>query len=201
MSAAPAAGPRPGDAAVAVLELRLADAQHLFDTMDPAPFRERDLDPKAAAYIVDWAQEQPSRAPLALVVHLGRCGDGDAQTLDDAVHEYFRRRALATRRRLRKLFRTGRISLAIGLFFLLAAIIASEYVGGMFSKARYGRLVEESLVIGGWVALWHPMGIFLYEWWPIVAEARLYDRLSTMSVSVSVYGGGDSGAAPAATTA
>ena len=184
MSPDPTAGARDGEASGSVLELRLADAQHLFDTLDPAPFRERDLDPKAAAYIVDWAQEQPSRAPLALIVHLGLCVDGDAQTLDDAVHEYFRRRAVATRRRLRKLFRTGRISLAIGLAFLLVAIVVGEYVGGMFSKARYGRLVEESLVIGGWVALWHPMGIFLYEWWPIGAEARLYDRLSTMNVSV-----------------
>lgn len=184
MSLDPAAGSRSGGASSAVLELRLADAQHLFDTLDPAPFRERDLDPKAAAYIVEWAQEQPPGSPLALVVHLGSRDVGAAVPLDDAVHEYFRRRAVASRRRLRKLFRTGRISLAIGLAFLLVAIVVGEYVGGMFSKARYGRLVEESLVIGGWVALWHPMGIFLYEWWPIGAEARLYDRLSTMNVSV-----------------
>lgn len=197
MSPDPAAGARAGEASASVLELRLADAQHLFDTLDPAPFRERDLDPKAAAYIVEWAQEQPARAPLALVVHLGRRDVAAAVPLDDAVHEYFRRRAVAARRRLRKLFRTGRISLAIGLFFLLAAIVVGEYVGGMFSKARYGRLVEESLVIGGWVALWHPMGIFLYDWWPIGAEARLYDRLSTMSVRVY----DDGGAAPAAAAA
>ncbi|HQR20699.1 MAG TPA: hypothetical protein PKV98_07525 [Burkholderiaceae bacterium] len=184
MSLESAAGSRSGGASSAVLELRLADAQHLFDTLDPAPFRERDLDPKAAAYIVEWAQEQPPGSPLALVVHLGSRDVGAAVPLDDAVHEYFRRRAVASRRRLRKLFRTGRISLAIGLAFLLVAIVVGEYVGGMFSKARYGRLVEESLVIGGWVALWHPMGIFLYEWWPIGAEARLYDRLSTMNVSV-----------------
>lgn len=197
MSAEPAAGSRVDDAFAAVLELRLGDLQQLFDSLDPAPFRERDLDPKAAAYIVDWAQEQPSHARLALVVHLGQRGDASAATLDDAVHEYFRRRAVATRRRLRKLFRTGRISLAIGLAFLLIAIVVGEYVGGMFSKARYGRLVEESLVIGGWVALWHPMGIFLYEWWPIAAEARLYDRLSAMNVTVF----SDAHVAPAAAAA
>jgi hypothetical protein len=197
MSAAVAAGSRTGDAAVAVLELRLADVQQLFYSLDPAPFRERDLDPKAVDYIVEWAQEQPSHAALALVVHLGHRGDADAETLDEAVHEYFRRRAVAARRRLRRLFRTGRISLAIGLTCLLFAIVVGETVGGLFSKARYGRLVEESLVIGGWVALWHPMGIFLYEWWPIGAEARLYDRLSAMTVSVH----GDGGAAAARATA
>jgi len=184
MSPDPAAGSHTGDASGSVLELRLGDLQQLFDSLDPAPFRERDLDPKAVDYIVDWAQEQPSRARLALVVHLGQRLDTAAATLDDAVHEYFRRRAVAARRRLRKLFRTGRISLTIGLTALLFAIVVGEYVGGLFSKSGYGRLVEESLVIGGWVALWHPMGIFLYDWWPIGAEARLYDRLSTMDVSV-----------------
>jgi hypothetical protein len=37
-------------------------------------------------------------------------------------------------------------------------------------------------VIGAWVALWRPIEIFLYDWWPIRAEARLFDRLSQMEV-------------------
>jgi len=45
-------------------------------------------------------------------------------------------------------------------------------------------LLSESLIIGGWVALWRPMEIFLYDWWPIRAEARLLDRLAAMPVSV-----------------
>jgi hypothetical protein len=44
--------------------------------------------------------------------------------------------------------------------------------------------VSESLIIGGWVALWRPMEIFLYDWWPIAAEARLFDRLAAMPVSL-----------------
>jgi hypothetical protein len=34
------------------------------------------------------------------------------------------------------------------------------------------------------VALWRPLEIFLYDWWPILARARLYDRLGAMIVSV-----------------
>ena len=32
--------------------------------------------------------------------------------------------------------------------------------------------------------MWRPIEIFLYEWWPIRAEARLFDRLSAMTVRV-----------------
>jgi hypothetical protein len=46
-------------------------------------------------------------------------------------------------------------------------------------------------VIGAWVALWRPIEIFLYDWWPVRSEARLFDRLSQIDVStVHVSGGG-----------
>jgi len=44
--------------------------------------------------------------------------------------------------------------------------------------------VSESLIIGGWVALWRTMQIFLYDWWPIRADVRLFDRLAAMPVSL-----------------
>jgi len=41
-----------------------------------------------------------------------------------------------------------------------------------------------SLSIAGWVAMWRPMELFLYGWWPIRGEARLYDRLAVMPVRI-----------------
>jgi hypothetical protein len=170
----------------AELELHVAELRQLFNAMDPAPFRERDLDPNADTYITDWARECGTRQPLGLVVRLSgepATPEGGA-LLRDAVHAYFRHRASATRLSLRRLFRTGRISLAIGVTFLGAAIFAGEALAGAVSKESYGYLIKESFVIGGWVALWRPLEIFLYDWWPIRAEAKLLDRLSEMSVTV-----------------
>lgn len=169
-----------------VLELYLTDSRQLFNSMDPAPFRERDLDPKATTYITDWAREAPSSRPLSLVVHLGResAAADNAAMVSEAVHEYFRRRAIATRRQLRQLFRVGRISLLIGIAFLGVAVAAGEFLAGLVREKSYAWLLKESLVIGGWVALWRPLEIFLYDWWPILAEARLNDRLSEMDVRV-----------------
>jgi hypothetical protein len=174
-----------------VLDLYLSETKQLFDSMDPAPFRERDLDPKAEAYIVDWAREAPARLPLGLVVHLGResATEDDGVMLREAVHDHFRRRALATWASLRRLFRVGRISLVIGLGFLLLAIVVGESIASLVSSERRAILVEESLIIVGWVALWHPLGIFLYDWWPIRAEAKLFDRLGEMDVKVFNEGG------------
>jgi hypothetical protein len=172
--------------APAVLDLHLGELRQIFDSLDPAPFRERDLDPKASEYIVDWARESPADRPLAIVVHLSGqpVAAGDALMLGDAVCEFYRGRAAATRQDLSRLFRTGRISLVIGLAFLAMAIVVGEALAALISKESYAGLLQESLIIGGWVALWRPLEIFLYDWWPVRAQARLYDRLAAMKVSL-----------------
>jgi hypothetical protein len=48
-----------------------------------------------------------------------------------------------------------------------------------------GEVLHESLLIGGWVAMWRRLEVFLYEWWPIQADAILFDRLASMPVRMS----------------
>ena len=169
----------------AVLDLRVAEIRQLFDAMDPAPIEERDLDARAVNYILDWGREIPASEPLGLRVHVGRGSStpASADLLSEAIHAYFSRRAVS--RQLRQLFRVGRVSLLIGLVFLASAIVAGDLIAGLFSRDYYSSFIRESFVIGGWVALWRPLEIFLYEWWPIRAEARLQERLSIMKVVVS----------------
>lgn len=170
----------------ACLELSVGTTQHLFNALDPAPFRERDLDPAAENYIVGWAREQPRSAPLHLVVRLTK-ETPEADTglmLEEAIDCYFRDRARATRRELRELLRIGRISLVIGLAFLAVAIGAGEFAASLAASDSYRSIIKESFVIGGWVALWRPLEIFLYDWWPVRGRARLFDRLATLDVAV-----------------
>jgi hypothetical protein len=45
-------------------------------------------------------------------------------------------------------------------------------------------VAREGLTIIGWVAMWKPLDIYLYRWWPLLALRRLYQRLSAMPVEV-----------------
>ena len=154
--------------------------------MDPAPFRERDIDPKAEEFIVDWARELRAGKPLGLVVHLSqqKASPEDAVVLQQAIHEYFAQRASATRMRLQRLFRMGRITLLIGILFVGAANLAGDLVVGVVGRYDFGKVLKDSFAIGSWVALWRPIEIFLYDWWPVRDEARLYDRLGAIHVRV-----------------
>ena len=169
-----------------VIEVHVGELNQLFNAMDPAPFRERDLDPNAEAFIVDWARELHHDRPLALVVHLDRqTGTEDAAAiLKAAVREFFKQRALSTRRKLRQLLKVGRISLVIGLVVVAASVLIGDLLASALQSTRFGGVVRESLLIGGWVAMWRPLEIFLYDWWPMRAEARLFDRLNAMPVRI-----------------
>lgn len=171
----------------AVIEVRIAELWQLFNAIDPSPFHERDLDPRAEEFILEWAGDLPADAPWALVVHLGRApGRSDeAALLREAVHRYFAQRAAATRRRLRDLFRRGRRSLAIALAFLAVSIGLGDLLAGLLGEGRrISEIIREGFLIGGWVAMWRPLEVFLYDWWPIRGEARLLDKLSGMLVRI-----------------
>lgn len=169
------------------IEIRVAELSQLFNAIDPAPFRQRDLDPDAEEFIVGWARELPVNAPLALIVHLDRPAGlpQEATILRDAIREFFDQRAQVSRRRLRQLFRRGRISLLIGVTFLVITLVLGDLVASLLGERRIGEILRESLLIGGWVAMWRPLEVFLYDWWPIRADVRLGDRLSAMPVRIS----------------
>lgn len=188
-----------GDAippACEVIEVHVAELRQLFNSIDPSPFRERDLDPGAEEFIVAWAREAPRDARLALLVHLDRPADLSAAhgVLREAVREFFSGRGKARRQRLRQLFRVGRRSLLIGVVFLAAMVGAGSFIENALPGRPLGAIVRESLLIGGWVAMWRPLEIFLYDWWPIRAEMMLFDRLSAMPVRVAHTQRGEAGA-------
>ena len=170
-----------------IIEVQVAEWRHLFNAIDPAPFRDRDLEPKIEEFIIEWSREAPAGARLALLIRLDRPGNlaDEAAVTRASIHRFFAQRAIATRGRLRQLFRVGRVSLLIGLSVLTTFIAAAQFVTRRTGGSGLSQVLHESLLIGGWVAMWRPLQIFLYDWWPIRAEARLFDRLAVMPVRLS----------------
>ena len=170
------------------LDIRIGRVDQLFQTFDPSPFRDRDLDPVATQYIVDWARERHRKVPIALRVHV-QARRPERETVEhvrDAVSTYFAHRAAAAERELRQLFRLGRIFLVIGLLILMLTLAAAELITHWFGASRSISILAESLIILGWVANWRPLETFLYEWWPIRRDVLLFRRLATAQVTVQV---------------
>jgi hypothetical protein len=69
------------------IEIRLGRPQQLFNSFDPSPFHERDLDEDAEAYIVDSVDEFPLQKRLRLIIHLpaDQLPAGDVPDLPQAI--------------------------------------------------------------------------------------------------------------------
>src|SRR5215471_16681250 len=172
--------------AAGAIEVRVSDVSQLFDTLDPYPFPERDLDQDAEEYIVGWARELPRDAPITIVIHVpsAEAAKQDVRTLTTALNRYFTYRTGIVLRDLNELFRVGRISLLIGLVVLGLCVAGARLALRLLDDSELGRFLQESLIILGWVANWKPIEIFLYDWWPLVRRRNLYRRLSEANVEV-----------------
>jgi hypothetical protein len=177
MNASPAAN---------VIQVKVDEVAQLFNTLDPMPFRERDLDDGAEQFIVDWARELPRGQPIQIVIY-ARDAHSHKFTpaqVGESLHGYFDYRAKVLTKELKELFRIGRMSFAIGLMILALGMMLSRAATLFFGSGEFGRYAAEGLSILAWVANWKPMEIFLYDWWPLAQRRNLYRRLGKARVEV-----------------
>jgi hypothetical protein len=120
-----------------VIEIRVSEIAQLFHTLDPYPFREKDLDREAEEYIVGWARELLRNRPFRIVVHFpdNETQSGLARELQEAFSRYFAARAAAIQGDLKELLRIGRRSLAIGLAILIGCLLSAYFVAGYLVEA------------------------------------------------------------------
>ena len=177
------------EAGYGLIEIRLHGVGQLFNSLDPAPFREKDIDRDAEAYIVESVRELPRAMPLKLIVHVPETERAAAEAADvkDAIQNYFDYLRWAEQAALHRLLSQGRLALLIGLMFLAACMGAREVLLSLGDGAP-SRLVGEGLMIIGWVAMWRPVEIFLYDWWPIRRMRDIYGKIARIPVEIRAGG-------------
>ena len=167
-----------------LIEIKLNQLQQVFNSLDPSPFLDRDLDDNAENYIINSVDEFPLNTPLKLVFYLPSNEQNTARhLLPSALHNYFDYRQQGEQRKLRTIWRQGRISLLIGLSFLFVCLSLSELIS-RFGTDTFIHFLEEGLLISGWVALWRPLEIFLYEWWPVSHQQKIFAKLAYIPIEI-----------------
>lgn len=167
------------------IEIFVDRIEQLFNSMDPSPFHEKDLDHDAEEFIVSWAKEYPRSEPLTLIVHANQVADAatSQELIEKAVRNYFAYRGKLNQLEFKHLLKQGRTSLVIGLLFLAICLLIRELVFHQ-QAGSLASLMRESLTIAGWVAMWRPIQIFLYDWWPLRRIGHIYEKLSRAPVEL-----------------
>jgi hypothetical protein len=183
---------KPNHLPVHTLELRVRELQQLFNSLDPSPFLTKDLARSTEAYIESWALPIARGSRLQLTIHVEQLDRAQeaSDLMTEAIHNHYGYKSDLVRAELRQLLRQGRISLAIGLAFVAVCLLAAEMLTHPAQGAA-GSIARESLTIIGWVAMWRPVQIFLYDWWPVVGRIHGYDNLKFARVEVVAAAQGD----------
>ncbi len=159
------------------IDMVAKSARQLFDMRDPSPYRERDLDGDAVEYLLSAAREIGRRAKLRVVICIE---ERDLVLTDDVVLAAIRAHLVYERdrevRMVRDLLRRGRRFLAVGAGALVLMLSAAQLTA-LLPKGPITTVLHEGLVITGWVAMWRPLELLLYDWWPHVEQRRVVDNI------------------------
>jgi hypothetical protein len=160
------------------IDMVTKSAQQLFDMRDPSPFRERDLDDDAVDYLLSSARDIGRQAKLRVVFTIAGERDPvlDESEIVAAVRGHLSYEREKQSRKIRELLARGRRFLLVGLSTLAIFLSAAELTKYL-AVTHFTQILHEGLVITGWVAMWRPLEILLYEWWPHVEQRRLIDHV------------------------
>lgn len=161
-----------------IIEVRVKTAQQLFDARDPSPFIERDLDDDFAEYIITSAQEFSSSTPLKVLIYVGEKSPTELSrdSILQAIREYFLYQQDLKRKQLSKIFKTGQLFLIIGSIFLVLCLALAQ-LATKIPNENISHVVKEGFTIFGWVSMWKPLELILFDWWPMFDRIRLFGRL------------------------
>lgn len=166
------------------IEVRVKNAQQLFDARDPAPFRERDLDDDFVDYIVAAIREL-SGSKLRIVIYIE---DSDLKelTLDsikEAIEADIEYRIDLLNAELNTYFKRVPIVFITSLIALFVCLGISQSIDTTTTH-NLNSVVKEGLVIFGWVSVWKPIELLLFDWYPIFEKRRIFLKFKKSEIKI-----------------
>jgi len=165
---------------MAEIELRIDRLEQLFDSLDPAPFHAKALDPNADTYLRESAGERSSLDNLSISIHGPVSLAGCIDDIASGIHAHYKLASQQAERRHRRRRRVGRVALVAGSVILVLALFLRTWIKTI--EGSVGEVLAEGLLILAWVALWRPIETIGFDSWESREERRLLAALSRVPV-------------------
>ena len=180
-----------------VIEVRIKNEMQLFDARDPAPFRDKDLDEDFVEYVLASAHElkNPKRFHLRIFI-----GDRPTESHEipevsisqkvaspeevaDAIKDYFDYHWDLKKMEFKNHLKRAQIFFWVGVVLLSMCLSLAQNLD-QITDVKWVHLLREGLVIFGWVSIWKPIELLLYDWYPVYEKMDLFKKLSMADVDV-----------------
>jgi hypothetical protein len=148
--------------------------------------RKRTLKNDAEEFIFQEAEVLPRQGPINLTIHLALSEVNYKDDIAAAIHQHFCYRREQTQKQFKRTLQYGWRILLIAIAMLAVIFSLTELALYLMPDNRFIQFLRESFIILGWVALWRPLELLLYDWYPVKTKIRLYSRLENSNVNVIV---------------
>lgn len=167
-----------------LIEVNIRGIQQIFDSRDPAPFRDRDLDDDFVEYVVASAKEIPSSSKkIKILIHLSGSSDAsDVTPFKEAITDFFSYQIELQSGDLKRFLKRAQSYLLLGAVFLFACLGIAQSLAGLDQTSEFFYFLREGIIIFGWVGLWRPMELILFDWYPLLEKIRLYERIQKAEI-------------------
>jgi hypothetical protein len=155
----------------------------LFNSLDPSPFWERDLDRDAGQFIEDEFSDKPRDRTWVLEVSTEEDQNFNTKDVQSAVTTYYERMLASASKQIRDKLWIGQWALLVGVVVFLACMLLRELLVERLGSGP-PRLLDEGLIVLAWVAIWIPVEQLFYDLAPLLRARRLYRRLTHVRVHV-----------------
>ena len=163
------------------IDIRLSSVDQLFDLRDPAPFRERDLEPDLVEYVFAAAEDLVAHDPFKVVLWMP--AGAAVEKIQSAYRAHFDYEVNRVDRRRARMRRDGVLALLIAVPSLVVFLLLARVAAGI---PRIGAIAAEGIAIASWVVMWRPMETLFFDWIPLRRERRVYAQLRDSLVDIRV---------------
>jgi hypothetical protein len=134
-------------------------------------------------FIVQEAENVPVKNKIMLSIEsTDVMGVLNEDKITAIVHNHFAYREKKTEQQLANILRLGWENLLIAFAFLVAMFFLTKALVALLPEGGLILMLRELFIILGWVALWRPADLLLYEWRPYKRKAKLLGRLSQCNI-------------------
>ena len=170
------------------ITLHLDDIQYLF--ADPEPGSEMFVSGMDYLYSDIKAFSRRENFKITIVLPQEKITEGLMDKTREKMKRYCRFKIKENEKELIALRHEGFNALRVGITVLVVCLVLAT---ALTLAAKSGinnilagllAIVGQSFVIAGWVAMWQPAEILLYDWWPFRRDIRIYHQIADADIVI-----------------
>jgi len=142
------------------------------------------LHPDVEEFIIEESEKLQRNSDFHITIQITEEQSFNMKEISFIIHKHFKNKRDQSSYEIKKILRLGWRSLFIGFAFLIIMFLLTKTLMTFLPENPLMVTLRELFIILGWVALWRPAELLLYEWRPYKRNEKLFDRIAKCRVQV-----------------